>query len=379
MGQPKSTLVQSDVAQEKRQRVTRNELLFAIVAAIAVIAAIVSFALYNSGRVPAGTAAKVNDSYLSEERVAGWIAQYRTAYSLEDDTDFARSLLAQGLTPAAFRQNAINQLALDDLVSGRAAELGITPSEDEVQTQIDAMKQTMAFNDDEVLEETLAGYGMSVESLRLQYLSNLKRQAVFEADVARREASEDELLDFIGEYLASTTQKHTSRIIFAGDDAYERARECHEQLSELQAAGEFDADAFAVFAREYSDEEGVELTGGAYTWSSGDAMDTEIMTLLEFLEIGSFTGPESIEADGAIEIIYCDEEYAFPSQAEISSLAIGDVPPSLMELIEDAAVEAVWTADCNVYLASLLAQAQITYYPVPADAAYAVDLSLAAS
>jgi hypothetical protein len=234
----------------------------------------------------------------------------------------------------------------------------------------------MAFNDEEILEETLAGYGMSVESLRLQYLSDLKRQAIFEIDVAHRDPSEDELLGFIGQYLAGTTQKHVSRILFVGDDAHERARECHGRLSELQAAGEFDAEVFAALAREYSDEEGVELTGGAYTWSS-DAMDTEIMTLLELLNVGSFTGPEAIEADGATEIIYCDEEYGFPPQADISSLAVGDVPQSLLELIAVAASDALWTSDCNVYLATLLAQAQITYYPVPADAAYAVDLSAA--
>jgi hypothetical protein len=359
--------------------VNKREMVFALVAAIAVIAAIVGFALYNSVRVPAGVAAKVNNTYLAEERVADWITQYRTAYRLEDDADFARSLLTQNINVGTFRQDAINQLVLEDLISNRAEELGITASEEEAQAQVDAMKQNMAFNDDEIWEESLATYGMSVESLRMQYLLDLKRQAVFEADVAYRDLSEDEVLGYLQEYLAGTTQKHVSRIIFSEDDAYERATECHERLSEAQAAGDFDAETFATFVREYSDEEGVESTGGAYAWSSGDAMDGEIMTLLETLDVGSFTGPESVEADKAIEIIYCDEEYTFPSKDDIASLAVSDVPPSLMELIEGAAADAFWTADCNVYLAMLLANAPITYYPIPADATYAVDLSLAAS
>jgi parvulin-like peptidyl-prolyl isomerase len=346
-------------------------------AAIAVIVAIVGFALYNSERAPADAAAKVNSSYLAEERVADRITQYRAASSLEDDADFARALLEQNLNVGTFRQNTINQLALTDLVNARADQLGIAPSEDEAQAQVDAMKQTMAFNDDEIWAESLATYGMSVDSLRAQYLNNLRQQAVLEADVPHREPEEDDVLAYLQENLAGTTQKHASRIVFKGEDAPERATECHERLSEAQAAGSLDAEAFAALAREYSDEEGVEASGGLYAWSSSDAMDNEIMTLLERLEVGAFTGVESIEADGARELIYCDAEYSFPSKDDIASLVLSDVPETLMPLVEDAAADVLWTADCNAYLLALLSAAQITYYPIPADAAYAVDMALA--
>jgi parvulin-like peptidyl-prolyl isomerase len=340
------------------------------------IAAIVGFALYSSERVPGDAAAKVNSSYLAEERVAERIAQYRTASSLEDDADFAQFLLDQNLNVGTFRQNTINQMALADLVSERAEQLGIAPSEEEAQAQVDAMKQSMAFNDDEIWAESLATYGMSVDSLRAQYLANLKQQGVLEADVPHREPGEEEVLDYLQENLAGTTQKHASRILFEGEDAYARATECHERLSEAQAAGSLDEEAFAAIAREHSDEEGVEETGGLYAWSSSNAMDSDIMALLEGLDVGAFTGVESIEADGALEIIYCDVEYAFPAKDAIESLALGDVPETLRPLIEDAAADAVWTADCNAYLGGLLFGAQITYYPIPADAAYAVDMAL---
>jgi hypothetical protein len=353
-------------------------------AAVALIAAIVGFSLYASVYVPATAAAKVNNSYIAEQRVAERIVSFRAANSLTDDADFASALLARNLNVGTFRQNTINELAVADLIAKRAEELGIAPTQEEAQAQVDAMKKNMAFDDDEIWAETLATYGMSVESLRAQYLTNLKQEAVFEADVARREPSEDDVLSYIEEYLAGTTQKHTSRIIFKGEDAYERAKECHERLSEAKEAGVFDAEVFATFAREYSDEEDVETTGGAYTWSAGNAMDSNIMELLDYLDVGAFTGPESVAADDALEIIYCDEQYTFPakntqSEDDISSFAALNVPETLVPLVEDAAAEALWMSDCNAYLALLLSSAQITYYPVPADAAYAVDMSLASS
>jgi parvulin-like peptidyl-prolyl isomerase len=220
---------------------------------------------------------------------------------------------------------------------------------------------------------------MSVDSLRAQYLVNLKQQAVFEADVPYRELDEDTLVSYLQNNLALSTQKHVSRILFKGDDTLARAEACHKLLEELEATGNLNAESFAALAREYSDEEDVEDTGGDYTWSSSDTMDGEIMTLLEYLDAGEFSGPEGIQADDALELIYCDAEYTFPGKEDISSTTLLDIPLTLLELIEDAAIEALWTSDCNAYLTWLLASAQITYYPIPEGAAYAVDMTLATS
>jgi hypothetical protein len=103
------------------------------------------------------------------------------------------------------------------------------------------------------------------------------------------------------------------------------------------------------------------------------------MTILEYLDVGSFSHPQSAGENGVLEIIYCDRDYTFPGADDISSLTLSDVPEDLRELIESAAAEELWTQDCNAYLAALISAAQITYYPVPRDAPYAVDMALAST
>jgi hypothetical protein len=358
---------------------TKREIVLAAAATVFLLAAALGFYLYGSSQVPQDAAAKVDESYITEKRVADWIAQYRAAYGLEDDADFAASLLSQNLNVGTFRQNTINQLALDDIVERRAGELGIDPADEQAQAQVDAMRQNMAFGDEGVWADTLSTYGLSEESLLVRYRTNLMCQAVLEADVARRLPTEDELLSYIQEYLAGTTQKHASRIVFSGEDALARAQDCSSRLTELKDAGSLDTTAFAELARELSDEADADTSGGAYAWSGSTVMDADVMDVLKYLEVGAFAGPQSVAADDALEIIYCDAYYTFAAQADIGSLTLADVPSSLLELIADAATEALWTSDTNAYLAGLLAAAKITYYPAPDDAAYAVSMTLVSS
>jgi parvulin-like peptidyl-prolyl isomerase len=359
--------------------VSRREIALVVSTTLAVAVAVFCFILYNTALVPSSAAAKVNDGYLSEERVAAQIAQYRTAYGLEDDDAFASALLEQGLNVGTFRQNIINQLALADLVGARAEELGIEVAEEDVQAQLDAMKSTMAFDDDEVWEQTLATYGMSTDFLRTRYLENLTQQAVLEADVERRaSAGDEEVLDYIRTYLAGTTQKHASRILFTGEGAKERAQECYEQLkAEAGEGATITPEAFAAAVREYSEEEGAAETGGAYAWSGSGEMSENATEVLEYLAVGAFSSPQGVGDSKSLEILYCDEDYAFPAADAVTSLEGLGVPEGLLGLIEEAAAGELWTEDCNSYLARLLLDARITYYPVPEDAVYNVDMALA--
>jgi hypothetical protein len=368
---------QSAPASAGKIRVSKREIALIALTVIALIAAVFCFVLYNGTRVPADAAAKVNDSYLSEERVATEIAQYRLAYRLEDDTDFANALLAQNLNVGTFRQNIINQLALSDLIGKRAEELGITPSDDEVQARLDATKRSLAFDDDKIWAETLATYGLSVDLLRAQYLYDLKQQAVLEADVTHREPTEQEELAYIQQYLSNTTQKHASRILFVGEDAFTRAQECYDWLQgEADEEGHVTAETFAAALQKYSNEEGVGATGGAFAWSGSRLLSDDVMTILERLDVGSFSRPQDAEANNALEILFCDEDYTFPAA---DSIVVSDIPETLRALIDEVASEALWTQDCSAYMATLLLNARITYYPAPTDARYAVNMALASS
>lgn len=351
---------------------TLRERVLAAVAAVAVVTAVVSLVLYNTACVPPQAAAKVNSSYINEEDVAAWLAQYRAANSVSDDTDFASYLRSESLTVSDLRQDAVNELALNLLVTARAEELGVTPTDEQAQEQADAAKESYAFGDDEVWAQTLEQFNLTEEQLLEQYKVNLAQDAVCAADVPEHEATDDDILAYTQSYLADTTQKHVYRIVCSGDDAEQRAQECYEKLQALKTVN---AKKFAKLARTYSDEADVEETGGSYAWS-GSSMDDAVKNLLDGLEVGQYSEVTEGDDEGTYLIVYCDEDYTFPAADELEEMP-DNMPDGLAEAVAEATADALWRIDCNAYLAALLANAAVTYYPVPADAAYNVDMALA--
>ena len=192
----------------------REKFLFAA-AVVAVVVAICGFTLYGLSIPPAGAAAKVDDTYIMEEEVAAMIYQLRVAESLEDDSDFASYLLSQSLNVGTYRQNVINELAISVVINERARELGVTPTDEEAQEQVDAAKSSYAFEDDDIWQQMLDEYGISDDDILEQYRTNLAQRAICEIDVEWRDATDDELLSYIQLYLAETTQKHAYRIVFS--------------------------------------------------------------------------------------------------------------------------------------------------------------------
>ena len=363
-------------ANAKRPLSKREKGLVAGIAAalvVAVAAVAVAVVLPTGGSdAPDGAAAKVNDSYIYEEDVAEWIEQYRITYSLEDDDDFLDALSEDDENAAMFRITVINQLALSLLINQTAEELGVTPSDEEAQEQIDALKQSLAFGDDDIWTETLESYGMTEEGLLAQYKTNLAEEAICEAVVEYRDPYDSELLSYIQSYLAGTTQKHAYYIVFEVNDD-ETVEACQAELEALEEAGELTVDTFSDLAVEYSVETDVESTGGSYAWSGGNMSD-EAKEALEDVEVGSYSEATTVTTSDDVEyvqIYFCDEEYTFADASDMDELP-DDVPDELMDEISEATAEAVYESNCNSYLAWLLASAEITYYPIPQDASYNV-------
>lgn len=362
---------------ERKRRLRAVDVALAGIAVVAVCVAVYFGVCYAQARVPQGAAARVNDQYVLEDDVADYIYQCRVAYGCASDADWASYLLSNNLNPTTFRQNSINQLALDALVNAQAEELGVAPSDEEVAEQIEGTKSALSFNDDTIWAETLEQQGITEERFEAQIRTSLAKQALLSAQVPVPEASEEETLAYVRQNKAGQEMRHSYRIIFTGEDAYARATECKERLDE--AGSSLDADVFSGFALSYSDDESVEGSGGAYGWSDATDMSSEYLEVLSTLQEGQVSEINYIEADDAQEIIYCDVCYSFPSSGKIDSLELSDLPASLVTYVTDAAGEGLWSTDCNAYLSNLLAGAKITYYPTPDDAPYNVDLSLASS
>ena len=346
----------------------------AAVTLLALVAAAACAALYLTNRVPDGAAAKVGEHYLYEDDLAAYIQQYRAGNGLLDDADFAQALLSSSYNVSTFRQSCINQMALNMLVDERAEELGVTPDEADVDELYDQTKQDFAMESDDIWEATLADQGMTEEGVRAQLSTRLAQTAVFEADVARREATDEQVLSYIQTAKAGQTLRHSYRILFTGKGQWERAQECRKAL---EALGNPTLEAFQGLVALYSDDAEAESSGGAYGWDDAQDMAEDYRDILMSLSEGEVSEPTSIDSEDAAVIVFCDRLVEFPSADKIDGLRKSDVPEDAWDYLADEAADGLWATDCNAYLANLLTGAKITYYPIPDGAAYDVDMALA--
>lgn len=360
---------------------TTREKILSAVAAVCAVAAVGIGVYHFATAVPSNVAAKVNDTYISESDVASDIDQYRSMYSLADNADFATAVVASGESIASFRQDMIDARITSILVDARAKELGLVPSDEEVQENYDAAVQSYGFGDEDTFKSTLSSYGMTEDSYKAQIKTNLEKSALFEKEVARSEASDDDAVSYAEGNLVGVSQKHYYRIMLTGDDKAAVSDEVKQKLNELESAGNLTTDTFSELARQYSDEADVEGTGGSYAWAVEITDDADLGEAIDGLDVGEFTYVGSVASDdNAYEFLYCDQEYSFPSSSDdMANLKASDVPESLWSLVKEKASDALWDTNCDVYLGNLLSKAKVTYYPIPDNASYNVTITTSGS
>lgn len=355
---------------------TGREKVLGGVAAVAVVAAIAGFGLFAASN-PAGAAAKFDGGNVQESEVAAYIEQYRNAYGLTDDTQFASTLTSQNMTVASYRQNAVDQLVIGKLIEKRAKELGVSVSDEEVEARLQQIYGQIAGDDDSIWKSTLESMGVTEDDLRSRYRADLLQEKVCKADVAQEQASDEDMLSYITSYLADSTQKHVYHIVFTSDEGKtQKASECADALKKAKKDGTLNAAEFEKLAAQYSESSTVADDKGVVGWTGSGVIPSDITDLIDGMGAGDVSDPTTIEEDDgdAYEIVYVDEEFSFPEASKITSLNKLKVPDGLLDIIRSAAGQGNWQQDCQKYLAKLLAGAKVTYYPVPDSASYNVDL-----
>ncbi len=362
--------------EQEKSGFSGREKVLCGVAAVAVVAAIAGFGLFAVNNTPSNAAAKYSDGVITEEEVASSIAQYRSAYGYTDDSTFATQLESQNMTVASYRQNTADQLIIAKLVEKRASELGIEVSDDEVAAKVEQIAGQISSGDNSLWQSTLESMGVTEDSLKTRYRADLLQQKVCEQDVPVTDATDDEALDYIKSYLADSTQKLVYTIKFSSDDGKtKKADECYKKLKALKSAGKLTTKKFEELAAEYSESDTVATDNGELGWTGSGNIGSDVSDLISDMKKGTFSEPNTVsEDDDAMEIVYVADTCSFPASDELTSLSSLNVPDELLSIIKSAAAQATWSQNSTKYLAKLLADAKVTYYPVPDDAAYNVSL-----
>ena len=359
-----------------------------VVAAAAIVVAVLAFVgygVYTGDLAPTDAAAKYDGMhYLPEDEVTDYIQLYQEQMGLAESSgsDWATFLAAYNLTPARLRYSTIQQIVSDKLVQAKADELGIAASEEEIDASITTLRNTLGLGDSEILRQTLQAHGQTEEGLREVYRQAIVKRMVLSSEVEMPEPTDEQVKEFMKTYdasLASTTARHTYCMRLPREEQ-EGDRTNVTHIAELRAAfakGDKTPEAFSAMVKAEAVDEDLAARGGANGWDIDSAgYSEEYLEALEPLEVGDVS--EVFSDDDGYAFIWVSEDYELPTASEaIDALDPEDVPASLWSYLSDSAAYKLWETAGNAYLDKMLQDADVVYYPMPADVPYNVDMSLA--
>ena len=381
-----ATEEQAGVARQAGKPRPWLKIVLAVVAVVLIAAvAYVAHAVWAGDMAPADAAAKYDGfNYLPEGEVTDYIATYREQMGLAEssDEDWATFLAAYNLTPQRLRYTTIQQLITDALVRKKAQELGLEADEAEVDASVQALRDTLGLGDDDILQQTLEAHGQTEEGLREVYRAAIVKRLLLSAEVETPVPTDEQVKDYLKGLiptLESTTVRHTycfklDGVAESGDaDKISLVQKLRRQF----LAGEETAENFAALVQAYSNDAELLETGGANGWDiDSSALSSSYLGVLEGLGKGDVSN--TFRDGESYCFVWVDDDYTLPTgDAAIDALELSSMPDSLRRYFSDSEAYVLWEEAGTEYLAQLLEDADVVYYPMPADVPYNVDMSLA--
>lgn len=129
----------------------------------------------DSGGSDGGFVAKVGDSIISNEDFNARLAEFEAQYAgqVPDKEEAPEQYLA-------FQQSVLEYLVRMEVVKQKAEELGVSVSDEEVQTQIDGILQSSFNGDQAAFDQALAESNLTVDLLKRNYKEQMLMQAAYE-------------------------------------------------------------------------------------------------------------------------------------------------------------------------------------------------------
>ena len=183
-----------------------------------------------------------------------------------------------------FEQSYLSQQISHIVITGKAEELGVEASDDEVQQQIDSIKQN--FGSDEEFEKALADQGIQLTQLpglvRDQLLEQKLRDEVTK-DVA---VTPQELRDYYDEHIADFQQSRVSHILVKKKPLADRLARELQALPRKQVE-----DRFATLAKQHSTDPGSAVKGGDLGLGPSSKYVEPFAKAVDALDVGVVSDP----------------------------------------------------------------------------------------
>ncbi|RHS41520.1 peptidylprolyl isomerase [Collinsella sp. AF08-23] len=377
---PEAAPSKKQVKQARKEKLSKAGKIVLVVIGIAAMLLSVS-AMACSGvlnqvqsqedyKLTGGVAATVNGVNIKEDTVTEQIMSLRQS-SYESDEDWATYLSQQGLTPESYRENVIDSIARQHLLTQAEKEYDITVSQDDLDEAWDEAVENYG-GDEDTFVDMITQFGFTKETYQENTKSSLAQEKLREKVASVEDPTDDQIVSYINENLDTYNDaRRSSHILFkVADDATDEESaeveaKAQEVLDKLNA-GEVE---FADAAKEYSEDSSAD-DGGDVGWDKLTTFVTEYQDALSALSTGQMSG--LVKTTYGYHIILCTDQFNVESVSSADEIpeAIRDAISSKIKTEEESAKYSTWLND-------YIDKADIKINEMPEDAPYNVDMSKA--
>lgn len=377
---PEAAPSKKQVKQARKEKLSKAGKIVLVVIGIAAMLLSVS-AMACSGvlnqvqsqedyKLTGGVAATVNGVNIKEDTVTEQIMSLRQS-SYESDEDWATYLSQQGLTPESYRENVIDSIARQYLLTQAEKEYDITVSQDDLDEAWDEAVENYG-GDEDTFVDMITQFGFTKETYQENTKSSLAQEKLREKVASVEDPTDDQIVSYINENLDTYNDaRRSSHILFkVADDATDEESaeveaKAQEVLDKLNA-GEVE---FADAAKEYSEDSSAD-DGGDVGWDKLTTFVTEYQDALSALSKGRMSG--LVKTTYGYHIILCTDQFNVESVSSADEIpeAIRDAISSKIKTEEESAKYSTWLND-------YIDKADIKINEMPEDAPYNVDMSKA--
>lgn len=377
---PEAAPSKKQVKQARKEKLSKAGKIVLVVIGIAAMLLSVS-AMACSGvlnqvqsqedyKLTGGVAATVNGVNIKEDTVTEQIMSLRQS-SYESDEDWATYLSQQGLTPESYRENVIDSIARQYLLTQAEKEYDITVSQDDLDEAWDEAVKNYG-GDEDTFVDMITQFGFTKETYQENTKSSLAQEKLREKVASVEDPTDDQIVSYINENLDTYNDaRRSSHILFkvADDAADEESAEVEAKAQEVLDklnAGEVE---FADAAKEYSEDSSAD-DGGDVGWDKLTTFVTEYQDALSALSTGQMSG--LVKTTYGYHIILCTDQFNVESVSSADEIpeAIRDAISSKIKTEEESAKYSTWLND-------YIDKADIKINEMPEDAPYNVDMSKA--
>ena len=319
-----------------------------------------------------GVAATVNGTNITEDTITKQIMSYRTSAGYDDDADWAKFLVDQGMTPESYRENMIRSVASDYLVDSAIREYDITVSDDEVDKEFERAAESYGGIDK--MMEILNQVGYTEDAYKDSLRSSMQTTKLREKVAGVKKPTDQEVVDYINENLDTYNDARRSENLLikvdaeASDEDKQAAKDKAQEILDKINAGEI---SFEDAVKEYSDDTASAKDGGDVGYDKLTSFVTEYQDALSALQKDQVSG--IVETSYGYHIIKCTDVFKVDGAVK----SIDEVPAKIKDYVVNTIVSSAETEAYDAWLKEYTDKADIKINEMPADVPYNVDLKLA--